>query len=123
MVFERCKINQWFFICLVGRYSSFFQLSISLSRCAVRRLQVTRPGGLTNLGFDCTPFGLSLTVKGRTEIRAIILPPIFAKPLLHAGLLIIFYSSKSSLYLWNISFTFSPNSTFFICTVFGKYIC
>jgi len=37
--------------------------------------------GLAKLGIDCTQFGLSLTVKGRAEVRVITLHPNFAKPL------------------------------------------
>ena len=44
---------------------------------------------LAKLGIDCTPFGLSLTVKGRTEVRAITLPPNFAKPLVAVAQLTI----------------------------------
>ena len=40
-----------------------------------------RGGGLAKLGNNYTPFGLSLTVKGRSEVRAITLHPNFAKPL------------------------------------------
>ena len=58
--------------------TSIFQVVV-LPRCPPHCLQ--RPGGLAKLGLDCTPFGLSLTVKGHSEVRIITLPPNFAKPL------------------------------------------
>ena len=46
---------------------------------ATAALPTTR-GRFAQLGHNCTPFGLSLTVTGRTEVRIVTLPPNFAKP-------------------------------------------
>ena len=48
----------------------------------LRSISAQCPGGLSKLGRDCTPFGLSLTVKERAEIRAITLTPISPNRLL-----------------------------------------
>ena len=45
---------------------------------------VQRSGGLAKLGFDCTPFGLSPTVKGRAEVRVTTLTPILPNHLIDA---------------------------------------
>ena len=47
---------------------------------------------LAKLGRDCTPFGLSLTVKGRTEVRITLYPPIFPNRLLAAADFVVFLS-------------------------------
>ena len=44
------------------------------------------PAAWRSWGGNCTQFGLTPTVKGRTEIRTITSPPISPNRLLHAGL-------------------------------------
>ena len=60
-------------------FAHFFFLFYSFHDCILVAC-VQRPGGLAKLGIDYTPFGLSLTVKGRAEVRTITLTPNFAKP-------------------------------------------
>ena len=79
-----------------------------------------RPGGLVKLGFNCTPFGLSLTVKRHTEIRIITLTPNFPKPLVGCQCILSVFTPIKGLFLDRVSINqilspnFSPKQDYFV---------
>ena len=66
--------------CFIFNFIFIFWFTANL-HCAVLTLADNVEAALRSWGCNRTPFGLQLTVKGRTKVWVITPPPNFAKPL------------------------------------------